>query len=86
MADMRSVVQHEFGGPEVLLIENVAIPEPLPTEVQVQVHFAGVNPVDAKTRTGAAVAKAIGGLPLTVGWDIAGTVSQVVAFASGKPQ
>ena len=77
MSRMRAVVQHEFGGPEVLRLEDVEVPEPLPTEVQVRVGYAGVNPVDAKTREGASVAKAMGGFPITVGWDVAGTVSKV---------
>lgn len=84
---MRAVVQNEFGGPEVLTLSGRDVPQPLPTEVQVEVHYAGVNPVDAKTREGASVAMAMGGFPLTVGWDVAGIVSQlgagVTRFAVG---
>ena len=47
---MRAVRQHEFGGPEVLAVEEVERPEPGPTEVLVRVVAAGVNPVDWKTR------------------------------------
>ena len=75
---MRAVVQDRFGGPEVLrVVTDAPVPEPIPTEVQVQVHYAGVNPVDAKTRAGASVAPFLGGFPLTVGWDVAGVVSRV---------
>jgi len=49
---MRRVVLHEYGGPEVLAVEEVDKPVPIPTEVQVRVHAAGVNPVDFKTRAG----------------------------------
>ena len=49
---MKGVVQREYGGPEVLAVEEVPAPEPIPTEVQVRVHAAGVNPVDCKTRAG----------------------------------
>lgn len=78
MDTMRAVVQSEYGGPEVLhLVGDAPVPEPLPTEVQVEVRCAGVNPVDAKTREGASVAKVIGGLPMTVGWDVAGVVSKL---------
>jgi NADPH:quinone reductase-like Zn-dependent oxidoreductase len=74
---MRSVIQRSFGGPEVLEITEVPVPSPLPTEVLVAVHFAGVNPVDAKVRIGKSVAQAMGGLPLTVGWDVAGVVEEL---------
>jgi NADPH:quinone reductase-like Zn-dependent oxidoreductase len=73
---MRAIVQREFGGPEVLRVEEVAEPEPIPTEIKVRVHAAGVNPVDVKTRAGQGVAAYMGGEPpLTVGWDVAGTVT-----------
>jgi len=76
---MRAIVQHELGGPEVLQLEEVPTPEPIPTEVQVRVHAAGVNPVDLKTRSGRGMAAVLGGPPFTVGWDVAGTVSAVGA-------
>ncbi|BDM70740.1 NADPH:quinone reductase [Streptomyces nigrescens] len=75
-ATMRAVVQDTFGGPEVLRVAQVARPVPLPTEVLVRVHAAGVNPVDWKTR-------AVGGLgvlgdpPFTLGWDVSGVVEEV---------
>ena len=80
MATMRVIVQHSFGGPEVLELDERPIPEPLATEVRVRVQAAGVNPVDWKTRSGlGAAAKA--GTPLTVGWDVPG----VTRFAVGDP-
>ncbi len=75
---MRAVVQREFGGPEVLGIEEVPIPEPIPTEIQVRVHAAGVNPVDFKTRGGGR-SRFLGEPPFTVGWDVSGTVSKIAA-------
>lgn len=74
---MKAIVQHEFGGPEVLRMEEAPAPEPIPTEVQVRVHAAGVNPVDLKTRAGQGMAGVLGEPPFTVGWDVAGTVSAV---------
>jgi NADPH:quinone reductase-like Zn-dependent oxidoreductase len=74
---VKAIVQHEFGGPEVLLLEEVPAPEPIPTEVQVRVKIAGVNPVDFKTRAGKGAAASMGGLPMTVGWDVCGEVTQV---------
>jgi NADPH:quinone reductase-like Zn-dependent oxidoreductase len=74
---MKAIVQHEFGGPEVLRIEEVEAPEPIPTEVQVRVRAAGVNPVDFKTRQGKGMAPVFGDPPFTVGWDVCGEVTVV---------
>src|SRR6476469_9551185 len=73
---MRRVVQHEFGPPEVLRVEEAPEPEPIPTEVQVRVHAAGINPVDYKTRRGKG-SRLLGEPPFSVGWDVAGVVSKV---------
>jgi NADPH:quinone reductase-like Zn-dependent oxidoreductase len=74
---MRAVVLHEYGAPEVLRVEEVATPEPIPTEVQVRVRAAGVNPVDLKTRAGEGVSGVLGEPPVRIGWDVGGVVSAV---------
>lgn len=71
---MRAITQRTFGGPEVLELTEVPRPVPLPTEVLVRVHAAGVNPVDGKTRGGTGMANVLGTPPFTLGWDVAGTV------------
>lgn len=76
---MRAVVQHQLGGPEVLALTEIEAPEPIPTEVQVQVRAAGVNPVDFKTRAGKGMASVLREPPFTVGWDVCGIVSAVGA-------
>jgi NADPH:quinone reductase-like Zn-dependent oxidoreductase len=76
---MKAIVQHEIGGPEVLRVEEVPTPEPIPTEVQVRVRAAGVNPVDFKTRGGKGMASVLGAPPFTVGWDVCGEVTAVGA-------
>lgn len=73
---MRAVVQHEYGDTSVLKLERVARPSPLPTEVLVRVHAAGVNPVDWKTRQGSGMAHVLGPT-FTLGWDVAGIVEEV---------
>jgi NADPH:quinone reductase-like Zn-dependent oxidoreductase len=73
---VRAIVQHSYGGPEVLELAEVPAPEPIATEVQVRVDAAGVNPVDLKTRAGHGMAGILEP-PMTVGWDVAGTVTAV---------
>lgn len=74
---MYAVVQDTFGGPEVLRVREVVRPEPLPTEVLVRVHAAGVNPVDWKTRGGTGMAGVLGEPPFVLGWDVSGVVESV---------
>jgi NADPH:quinone reductase-like Zn-dependent oxidoreductase len=74
MTSMRAIRQESLGGPEVLQVAEVPRPEPIPTEVLVRVHAAGVNPVDWKTRARGGF---IGTPPFTVGWDVAGVVEAV---------
>jgi NADPH:quinone reductase-like Zn-dependent oxidoreductase len=74
---VRAVVQRRYGPPEVLAIEEVPIPQPIPTEVQVRVHAAGVNPVDFKTREGKGMASVLGEPPVRLGWDVSGVVTAV---------
>ncbi|MFI5691232.1 NADP-dependent oxidoreductase [Kribbella sp. NPDC051586] len=77
---MRLVRQEEFGGPEVLRAVEVDRPVPGPTEVLVEVHAAGVNPVDWYSR---AEEVYLGAPPYTVGWDVAGVVVEAGLGASG---
>ncbi|MGW1495941.1 NADP-dependent oxidoreductase [Streptomyces sp. NPDC002402] len=76
MSSMRAVVQHTFGGSDVLRVEEVPRPVPLPTEVLVRVHAAGINPVDWKTRGGGGMAGVLGEPPFTLGWDVSGVVEE----------
>jgi NADPH:quinone reductase-like Zn-dependent oxidoreductase len=74
---VKAVVTTALGPPEVLELQDVEDPSPLPTEVLVRVAAAGVNPVDAKTREGRGMAPVLGDPPFIVGWDVAGTVEAV---------
>jgi NADPH:quinone reductase-like Zn-dependent oxidoreductase len=73
---MRAITQDAFGGPDVLRPADLPRPEPLPTEVLVRVHAAGVNPVDWKTRQGAGMAGVLGEPPFVLGWDVSGVVER----------
>lgn len=74
---MRAVVQQRFGSPDVLEVVQVPRPAPLPTEVLVRVHAAGVNPVDWKSRAGGGMAGVLRDPPLVLGWDVSGVVAEV---------
>jgi len=73
---MRAVMQQEFGGPEVLKVADVPAPTPLPSEVVVAVHAAGLNPVEGVIRSGAF--PLLGQPPFVLGWDLSGVISEVV--------
>ena len=74
MANMRAIRHHSYGGPEVLVLEEVARPEPRAGEVLIRVHAAGVNPLDWKVRDGHVKAWLEHQLPLIPGWDVSGVV------------
>ena len=49
---MKAVQYHEFGGPEVLSVADVPVPQPGPGQVRIAVKASGVNPFDWKLRQG----------------------------------
>ncbi|MDD1782974.1 NADP-dependent oxidoreductase [Enterovibrio sp. ZSDZ35] len=65
-----------FGGPETLKLQHTSVPTPTENQVLVKVAFAGVNPIDAKTRAGLGwgAEKIKDSLPWVPGFDAAGTV------------
>lgn len=77
MRQMQAIRVHGYGGPDVLTLENIALPEPGPGELRVRVHAAGVNPVDWKVRAGYAQAMIYPPMPFVPGGEIAGTVDAV---------
>ena len=85
---MKAVRIHQFGGPEVMNVEEIERPVPAPDELLVKVHASGVNPVDWVIRNGANDAlNSLFTLPMTLGWDAAGVVeawgSEVTGFQKG---
>lgn len=76
---MKAIRIHEFGGPEVLELDEVAIPSPADDEVLVKVYASAVNPVDQKIFMGMAQQKFPTNFPLTIGWDVSGVVEQAGA-------
>jgi NADPH:quinone reductase-like Zn-dependent oxidoreductase len=74
---MKAVRIDRFGGPEVVEVRDVPVPEPGADEVLVRVAAAGVAPWDAIIRDGSS--KVSPPPPLTLGSDLAGTVERIGA-------
>jgi NADPH:quinone reductase-like Zn-dependent oxidoreductase len=72
---MKAVRIHEYGGNEVLRLEDIPVPEVGAGEVRIRVRATSINPVDWKTRLG--YLNGAVSLPLTLGWDVAGNVDAV---------
>ena len=82
---MQAIIVNRFGGPEVMQVGEVAMPEPGPDELLVRVLAAGVGPWDAHLRGGGWT----GSLPYIPGGEFAGTVvgetGTDAGFADGAP-
>ncbi|HZV34008.1 MAG TPA: NADPH:quinone reductase [Verrucomicrobiae bacterium] len=72
---MKAIRVHQFGGPEVLRLEEVPKPQPSPGQILVRIHAVGVNPVETYIRFGSYAARP--NLPYTPGADGAGVVEAV---------
>jgi NADPH:quinone reductase-like Zn-dependent oxidoreductase len=77
MNTMKAVRIHEYGGPEVLRLEDIPRPSPAAGEVLIRVRAMGVNPVDWRLRSGAARKHMDLAMPAILGGDIAGEVEQI---------
>ena len=72
---MKAIRVHQFGGAEVLKLEELPDPQPGPGQIVIRVGAAGVNPVEAYVRTGTYASKP--SLPYTPGTDAAGVVTAI---------
>ena len=86
---MKAVMFDTFGGPEVLHLADVPLPDPGPEQVRIRVQASGVNPVDSSIRSGFMQAIFPTALPAIPGIDVAGVVDavgeQVTDVAVGEP-
>jgi NADPH:quinone reductase-like Zn-dependent oxidoreductase len=71
---MRAAIFHEHGGPEVVRVEDVPTPVPLPGQVLVEVRAAAMNHLDLWVRRGMPIETT---MPHIGGSDIAGVVVEV---------
>jgi NADPH:quinone reductase-like Zn-dependent oxidoreductase len=65
---MKAARIHNFGGPEVILVEDVPRPVAAPGEILVRVAASGIGPWDALIREGKS--KVSPKPPLTLGSDL----------------
>ena len=88
---MRAIVFDHHGGPDVMSLRDVPIPEPQDGEVLIRVRYAGVNPSDSKARSGQSARGGYRyrevGFPFVTGMDASGIVEQtgtnVIEFSQG---
>jgi NADPH:quinone reductase-like Zn-dependent oxidoreductase len=84
---MKAIRLHEFGGPEVLRYDEVALPELKPSEVLVRVHAVGLNPPDWYLRDGFKILppewRPPVPLPVIPGTDVSGVVAAVATGVQG---
>lgn len=78
---MKAIRVSAFGAPEVLQIAEVSDPIPEQDQILVEVHAAGVNPVDTYIRSG--VYARLPELPYTPGMDGAGVIRKIGSAAGG---
>jgi len=75
--ELKAIRVHEFGGPDVMKLEDVPDLTPGPGQVVIDVKAIGVNPVETYIRTGTYATKPT--LPYTPGNDVAGVVKEIGA-------
>jgi NADPH:quinone reductase-like Zn-dependent oxidoreductase len=80
-----SVRIHEFGGADVLKIEDAAVREPGPGQVRLRIHAVGLNRTEVTLRSGRSPVKHL--LPCSAGFEAAQVIEalgpDVSAFAVG---
>ncbi|WP_327317112.1 quinone oxidoreductase family protein [Streptomyces sp. NBC_01235] len=77
---MRAIEIQEYGGPEVLRVVEVDVPEPGPGQVSVDVAHAGVNFADLKAR---GEGYRVPALPFRPGLEVSGRVRALGAGVTG---
>ncbi|MFK3835265.1 NADP-dependent oxidoreductase [Microbacterium sp. NPDC087868] len=79
---MKAARFHQLGGPEVLRVDEVEVPEPGEGQVRIRVAGAGFNPADGGIRGGTLPFPVA--LPHTPGYDVAGTIDAIGVGVDGR--
>ena len=84
---MKALIFKRYGGPDHVTFADVPRPTPKPDEILVEVHAAGLNPIDTMIPKGTFKPILRFQLPATLGSDVAGvaveTGSRVTRFKPG---
>ena len=87
MSTMKAIQAHDYGGPEVLVLEQAQLPQPNADQVLIKLKAAGVNPADWKYRLGAYKQFMPLQFPWTPGMEGSGIIeavgANVTAFKKG---
>ncbi|WP_047863727.1 quinone oxidoreductase family protein [Rubrobacter aplysinae] len=83
---MRAIRVEEPGGPDALVLRDVAEPEPGAREVLIRVEVAGVNYADTGVRAGMMFGPHAHELPVTPGFEVAGTVAALGEGVAGPEE
>lgn len=76
---MKAIRVHQHGGPESMVLDEVAVPVPGPQQALVRLRVSGVNFIDVYFRTGAYKAEQ----PTALGSEAAGVVEAVGSEVTG---
>lgn len=82
---MKALVITKYGGPEVLAIRDMPVPDIKDDQVLVKIHYAGINPVDFKIRKGMVFFMTGFSFPKIPGGDIAGIVEKAPEGSQFRP-
>jgi NADPH:quinone reductase-like Zn-dependent oxidoreductase len=75
---MKAIILNAFGEVSEFREATVSVPDIKDNEVLIKVHALSINPVDAKTRAGGALAKVFTDIrPIILGWDLSGEVTKI---------
>ena len=74
---MKAITIDKFGGVEEMHWSDLPTPQPMSNEVQIEIEYTSVNPVDWKIREGSLQSVFQHEFPLVPDWDAAGTISAV---------
>lgn len=74
---MKAIVLSEFGPAENLELREIPEPSPGPGQVKIRAAATSVNPVDWKMRRGGYTRGRVPSVPVVLGRDVAGVVSEV---------
>lgn len=74
---MKAAFIEEFGDIDKIKIAELETPQPNDKEVQIEVSYAGVNPVDWKVCEGLLKTRMQHEFPIILGWDVSGIVKEV---------